>query len=239
MGVLVSSRYVWLPAPNGKAYGLEPEVSWNKGLSLDQGFRLFGREANLGLDFFRNDFRNQAVLDLEDARTAKWYNLDGKSFSNSLQAEFSFLPVKKLEARLAWRYFDVRTTYGGQLLEKPFTAKHRAFVNLAYEWKGFKLDYTVNGMGRKRIPSTAANPPEHRLPGYSPSFVTMNAQVSKSLGRKKLFDLYIGGENLTNYLQKRSLLASDTPFSDHFDASMIWGPVNGRVVYGGFRYTVK
>jgi hypothetical protein len=67
----------------------------------------------------------------------------------------------------------------------------------------------------------------------------MNAQVSKSLGKKKLFDLYVGGENLSNYFQKNAILSATQPFSNYFDASMIWGPVSGRLIYAGFRYSVK
>lgn len=240
IGVLVSSRQLSiLNTAGGKAYGLQPEVAWNKGISLDQGFKLFGRDATVGFDFYRNDFTNQVVLDLENPRAATFYNLTGKSYSNSFQTELNFVPAKKLDLRLAYRYFDVKTTYGDQLLEKPFTAKHRAFANVAYDLAGWKFDYTVNVTGAKRIPSTAANPAAYQLPERSPSYVTMNAQVSKSIGKKKTFDFYIGGENLTNYFQKTVILAADQPFGPHFDASLIWGPVSGRLVYTGFRYSLK
>ncbi|HWJ29343.1 MAG TPA: TonB-dependent receptor, partial [Flavisolibacter sp.] len=68
IGVLVSARQIQI-LNNGekdKAYGLNPEVAWNKGVSVDQKFKLFSREANLGIDFFRNDFIAQVVVDLED-----------------------------------------------------------------------------------------------------------------------------------------------------------------------------
>jgi hypothetical protein len=67
----------------------------------------------------------------------------------------------------------------------------------------------------------------------------MNAQVSKSFGKNKLFDAYIGGENLTGYFQENAILSADQPFSPYFDASLIWGPVTGRTFYTGFRYTIK
>lgn len=223
----------------GKAYGLEPEVAWNKGISVDQKFRLFNQDATFGIDFYRNDFTNQVVVDLEDPREVKFYNLEGKSYSNSLQAELSVRPVEKFDVRLAYRFFDVKTTYGDKLLQKPFTAQNRAFANLAYELGGWKFDYTVNYIGSKRIPYTASNPEAYQLSEESPSYVLMNAQVSKSFGKSKLFDLYVGGENLTNYFQKNAILASDQPFSNYFDASMIWGPVSGRQFYTGFRYTIK
>lgn len=238
--VFASARAInILSSAPGKAYGLDPEVAWNKGISVDQKFKLFQQDASFSVDYYRNDFNNQVVVDLEDSRQVKFYNLEGKSYSNSLQAELNITPVEKFDVRLAYRFFDVKTTFGDKLLQKPLTAQNRAFANLAYDINGWKFDYTVNYMGNKRIPSTSANPQNYQLSKTSPSYVLMNAQVSKTLDRKKLFDAYIGGENLTNYFQKNVVLAADQPFSNYFDASMVWGPVTGRQVYVGFRYTIK
>ncbi len=238
--VFVSARQkTILGAVAGKAYGLDPEVAWNKGLSIDQKFRLFGNDALFAVDYFRNDFTNQVVVDMEDPRLVKFYNLQGKSFSNSFQAELNLEPVKRFEVRMAYRYFDVKTTYSGELKERPLIARNRAFVNLAYAVTGFKFDYTITFNGKKRLPDTQANIPAYRLPDYSPSYVLMNAQVSKSFGKKYPIDLYVGVENLTNYFQDNVVLSADQPFSQFFDASMIWGPVNGRMFYGGIRFKIK
>lgn len=240
MSALVSARMVNIISDNTKgAYGLKPEVAWNKGISIDQKFKIFQRDAMLSFDFYRNDFTNQVVADMEDSREIKFYNLEGKSFSNSFQSELNFIPVNKLDVRMAYRWFDVKTTYGDKLLEKPFTAANRAFVNLGYEVKGWKFDYTVNYVGEKRIPSTMGSPVQYQLPDYSPAYISMNAQVSKSLGKNKSWELYVGGENLTNYFQKNVIIAADQPFGNNFDASMVWGPVSGRLIYGGFRYKIK
>ncbi|MGZ4025575.1 MAG: TonB-dependent receptor domain-containing protein [Flavisolibacter sp.] len=239
IGVLVSARQIQILGPqSGKAYGLDPEVAWNKGISLDQKFHLFNREASWGIDFYRNDFSSQVVVDLEDPRTVKFYNLNGRSYSNSFQTEVSFLPIKKGELRLAYRLFDVRTRFGQTILSKPLTARHRGFANFAYELRGWKLDYTLNVTGSKRLPPTGENPAIYQLGSYSPAYVTMNAQVSKSLGKNKAFDLYVGGENLTGYFQHQAILAARDPFSQYFDASMVWGPVSGRLFYAGFRYSL-
>jgi hypothetical protein len=97
----VSSRQVnILSTSTGKAYGLDPEVAWNKGISVDQKFKLFKRDASFSVDYFRNDFDEQVVVDLEDVRQVKFYNLAGRSFSNSFQAEMNFEPVRKLEVRV-------------------------------------------------------------------------------------------------------------------------------------------
>jgi outer membrane receptor for ferrienterochelin and colicin len=239
-GVFVSARQLQIiQSTNGKAYGLLPEIAWNKGISYDQQLRLFNRKASLALDFFRNDFGQQVVVDMEDARSIRFYNLSGKSYSNSFQAELNFQPLLNFEWRIAYRYFDIKTTYSNQLLQKPLTALHRAFANLAYEYKGWKLDYTFNYNGRKRIPSTAINPPPYQRASYSPSYILMNAQVSKELGKKYPFELYLGGENLGNYFQQDVIIAPDDAFGQYFDASLVWGPVIGRMIYGGLRFKLK
>lgn len=238
--VFVSSRAVDIIASTANgAYGLKPEVAWNKGITIDQKFQIFKRSASLGIDFFRNDFVNQVVVDLEDPRTIKFYNLQGKSFSNSFQSEISFMPLAKFNVKLAYRLFDVKTTYSDQLLEKPLISRNRAFGNISYEFKGWKFDYTITYSGKKRLPSTAANPAAYQRPAYSPSFIMMNAQLSKTIGTKNPFEIYIGGENLTNDIQKDAIIAADQPFSPYFDASLVWGSITGRMFYFGMRFSIK
>jgi len=241
MGALVSARTIQiLSTAAGKAYGLNPEIAWNKGITIDQTLKLFGRDAMISVDFFRNDFSNQVVVDMEDPKFLKFYDLKGKSYSNSFQTEISATPWEKFDVRLAYRWFDVKTNYNNQLLQKPLTAQHRAFANLAYEVRDWKFDYTFNLTGNKRIPSTAGHhDPAHQLPLTSPSYITMNAQVSKSFGKRKAFEIYLGGENLTNFMQDMAILSANQPFSNQFDASLIWGPVGGRLIYTGFRYRIK
>ncbi|MBS1512313.1 MAG: carboxypeptidase-like regulatory domain-containing protein [Bacteroidetes bacterium] len=237
MSTLVSARQLIISNPeSGKPYGLNAEKAWNKGISIDQKMKLFQHDAMISLDFFRNDFTHQVVVDLEDPRYVKLYNLQGKSYSNSTQAEISFTPVTALDVRLAYRYFDVKTAYGNTLLQRPLTAANRAFANLAYAIHGFKFDYTINYTGEKRIPSTITNPAAYQRPVQSPAYVLMNAQVSKSLGRKHPFEIYVGSENITNYIQHDAIIAANQPFGPYFDASLVWGPVTGRMLYAGWRW---
>lgn len=236
----ISSRYLVIePSNPGGAYGMNPEVSWNKGISIDQKFKLLKRQASASVEFFRNDFSNQVVTDLEEPGIVRFYNLRGKSFSNSLQAELNFMAAKNLDIRLAYRWFEVRTTYGNNLLSKPFNARHRAFTNLAYATGRFKFDMTYNYTGAKRLPAGNTLNNTFGKVAYSPAYHLLNAQVSSSLGKSKKLDVYVGGENLTNFFQRESIIGTESPFGNRFDASMIWGPVSGRMIYGGFRYTIK
>jgi hypothetical protein len=100
---------------------LDAEVSWNKGISVDQKFKLFTRDAMFSLDFYRNDFTNQVITDIENVREVNFYNLKGKSYSNSFQAEISLEPIKKLDIRIAYRYLMLKqpsmvSYYNGLLL---------------------------------------------------------------------------------------------------------------------------
>jgi hypothetical protein len=45
--------------------------------------------------------------------------------------------------------------------------------------------------------------------------------------------------NLLNYIQSDAIVSNEKPFSDIFDATMVWGPTAGRVIYTGFRYSIK
>lgn len=240
---LASSRVVNIRTDNTHrgAYGLNPEIAWTTGLSFDQSFKIWNRDASFSTEFFRNSFENQIVVDYENPRELSFYNLDGKSYSNSLQTEFRFMPLPRLEMRTAYRFFDVKTTYGGELLDRPLVAKHRGFANLGYNTAtgGWHFDYTLNITGSKRLPSTTDNPVQYQLEQHAPSFITMNAQVSKTFGKIRPFDLYIGGENLTNLYQKDPILAADQPFSPYFDSSMVWGPLAGRMFYAGIRFGIK
>lgn len=245
LGIFASSRSIaqlskMSQAQANGAYGLRPEVSWNFGLTVDQDFQLFGRESGVSLELFRNTFSDQVVVDYENARQVAFYNLEGTSFSNSLQAEWRFMPAQHFEARLAYRLLDVQTDYQAGRLSKPLVAKHRGFMNLAYNThSGWSFDYTLNVVGPKRLPSTAANPAEFQLAARSKSYATMNAQVSKTIGKNKNFDIYVGGENLTNFFQKDPILAFEQPFGEHFDTNMLWGPLTGRMFYTGIRYHIK
>lgn len=239
--VLVSSRQVnILNGMPGRAYGLNPEIAWSEGVGLDQRFRLFGKKGTIGLDYFRTDFQNQVIVDLDkSAREVNFYDLIGKSFANSFQVEVNYEIIRKLDLRLAYRLFDVKSTYHGRMLERPLISKHRGFANLSYEHRGWKFDYTLTFNGTKRIPYTGDNPLAFRMDARSPSFMIMNAQVTKTFGNKHPFDFYIGGENIGNYFQQEVILSANDPFGTYFDASLIWGPVSGRMIYGGIRYKIK
>lgn len=240
LGMLATSRRVILESNTGdNPYGLDQEVAWNVGLNLRQTFVLQERELILTLDGYHTRFDQQVVVDYDQSpREVRFYNLDGLSYSNTFQAQLDYALLPELDLRIAYRFNDVRTDYQEGRLERPFVARHRAFVNLAYATAGkWDFDLTVNWQGAKRIPSTVENPADFQLPGRSPDFVVVNGQISKQWWDR--FDLYLGVENLFNFVQEAPILAADDPFGTYFDSSLVWGPIFGRMVYAGMRYTLE
>ncbi len=238
MGFMASRRqFVFTGTNTNTPYGLDPEVAWNYGVNFTQKFRLNYRDGAFSMDYYYTQFENQVVIDVENPQQVSFYNLNGQSFANSFQAQLDYEPIRLFDVRLAYRLFDVKTTYNGQLKEKPLIARHRAFVNLSYETKSvWRFDYTVQWISAKRVPLINNGQGGFLPSSASPSFVLMNAQISKTWN--KALEVYVGGENLTNYLQPSPIIGSNQPFGNQFDASMIWGPVMGRNIYAGLRWKI-
>ena len=242
--LLASSRQLHIiGGDGGKLYGLNPEIAWNYGASFLQTFKIWGKNAELSVDFYRTHFDNQVVVDLDhSSQQALFYNLDGKSFANSLQAEVSISPAKGLDFKAAYKYYDVQTQFTKGQLEKTLTPKHRWFANIAYETPDthennhsqWKFDVTFNWLGEQRLPTTATNPLPYRLSDYAPSFATLNAQITRVFSKK--FEVYVGGENITNYKQANGILAADAPFGAYFDSTMQYAPAFGQMYYAGLRF---
>jgi outer membrane receptor protein involved in Fe transport len=99
----------------------------------------------------------------------------------------------------------------------------------------WNFDLTWQWIGPKRLPNTLQNPSDKQLNGYSDSYILLNGQISKSLFSKKL-DIYVGVENILDFKQKNPIIDASNPFSNNFDASLVWGPLFGRMIYTGFRF---
>ncbi len=242
--LFASSRTFEILNSNGKIYGLNPEIAWNYGLSFSQKFSFLGKSADVGFDLYRTDFQNQAIVDvMQSPQEVLFYNLDGKSYANSLQVEFNYEILNHLNLRSAYKFYDIQTDYLSGRYQKALQAKHRFFGNIEYETpvgeKGqqWKFDYTLNWIGQQQLPTTASNQEQDRLPEFSKSYSLMNAQITKIFS--PTFEVYVGGENIGNYTQEKAILGSENPFGPNFDASIVYAPVFGQMYYAGLRFKIK
>ena len=167
-----------------------------------------------------------------------FYNLDGKSYSHSLQVEYSIEITKALELKAAYKWYNIKTTYNGILKDKPLAPKNRVLVNVGYitNFDKWKFDLTGHWFDISRIPSTEDNSTQYIVSNQSEAFYTLNGQITRAF--KKL-EVYAGVENILNYKQENPIIASDDPNGPNFDASLIWGPIMGRNIYFGLRYKIK
>jgi outer membrane receptor for ferrienterochelin and colicins len=239
-GFLASARQLNLTGQQSEhAYGFNPDKAWNGGVNFTQDFTLDYRGGSFVVDYFYTTFENQAVMDFDsNVREMNIFGLEGKSFSHSFQAQLDYQLARRFDVRLAYRFVDVQTDYLSGRMQRPLIPRERAFMNLAYRTKsGWTFDYTIQRVGTQRIPTTAENPADHRLPSFSDPYWLMNAQVTRDFGQH--WSVYLGVENITNFRLDDPIISAHDPFGPYFDSSMVWGPVFGRMFYGGFRYRIK
>ena len=240
--LFATARQIQILDDEGTIYGLDPEDAWNYGVSFLQGFTFLERPGNVTLDFYQTNFKNQIVVDWENPRAISLYNLDGKSIASSFQFEVNHEILPQLELRTAYKFYDVNTDYRSGNLQKPLLAQHRFFANLGYETTltekegQWKFDYTLHTLGKQRLPNTDVNPLEYRLGDFADGYSLMNAQVTKVFSKK--LEVYLGGENLSNFRQNNPVLSAENPFGANFDTSIVFAPIMGRMFYGGFRYKI-
>ncbi len=217
---------------------LRQEEAWNYGLNAMSEFDLWGIFFTLNIDFFHTRFINQVVMDMDrDVRTIYFSNLDGESYSNSFQIDLIIEPFPGFTASTAFRINDVKSTYHGVLLDKPLQSITKSFLNLAYTLpdESWSFDLTFDYSGKGRLPSTRNNPEEFRFGEEFHGYLMLHAQITKRFGT---LEIYLGGENLGDYIQPNPIIAYNDPFGTFFDTSMVWGPIMGRKMYMGARYTL-
>lgn len=241
MGNMASSRnFVFEDVHAKNPFGLAPEVAWNFGVNGTWQFMLNYRDGSISADYYYTHFENMAVADLEDYRNIRIYNLDGPAFAHSFQAQIDYEVIRNWDWRLAYRYYDVQTSYkDAGLQQKPLLAKNRFFVNTAYETRNkWSFDATANWSGAKRIPQHINADGVVVNSHQTPSFWLFNAQIAKTWQDEK-WRVYAGVENIFATMQHHMILGYQNPYDPGFDAALIWGSAHGRNIYLGLNYAIR
>ncbi|MBE50345.1 MAG: hypothetical protein CMP51_01485 [Flavobacteriales bacterium] len=210
---------------------LRNEVAWNYGLNYSQCFYFFDREGKFLLDVYRTTFENKIIVDIEQESILEFYNLDGIAYANTIQLEFLYEILDGFHIKSSYKINDSYFTVDGSKRTVPLTPKDKAMFNISYEFKEKVLvDATMNYTGSSRIPKHSLLDLES-----SNSYYIINSQITKKFGN---LDLYIGVENLLDYVQTSPILDYTSPDSDLFDASLIYAPTMGRNIYFGIRWSL-
>ena len=253
--VLMEELGVWASNRTWKVNeALEPEKGWNAGLNVTSKFKLLFRDADFSVDGYWTQFQNRAVVDLDaDAHAVEIYNLgDRTSRSLTGQAELGWSLHRRWDMRLAYRYVHATTERkgaeeAGTLLD-PYVPKHRAFTQWSYHSKPnandaqWNADFTVQWVGPQRIPRPDVLFDNREASELEDDFVVLNGQISRVFAPG--IDVYLGVENILNFKQQNPIVAWDLAYDDgqafqeNMDASLVYGPIFGRMVYVGGRLTL-
>jgi len=215
---------------------LKQESAWNYGISGNFHIPIAGEELSLSAEWFYTDFSNQVVIDMDsDPHAVSFYNLKGKSTSSVFQVEASYPLFEGFNILGSYRWMDTKVNYNGKELQKPLMSRYKALVTASYEtpMRIWQFDFTTQFNGSGRMPT-----PDVEKPMWDKNFksyIVMNAQVSKFF---RNWSVYAGVENITNFKQKNPIISADNPYSPDFDATMVWGPTQGRKFYVGLRYNI-
>ena len=217
---------------------LRMESAWTYGGNVT-AYIPIGYEDNcyLSFDYFRSDFTDQVIVDQEygDYSTVYVYNLDGPSFTNTYQVDFSIEPFERFTVLATFRYTDSRVWLKDKgLVERPLVSRYKGVLNIQYATRMniWTFDFTAQLNGPSRLPDFAVQEGGSHM---SPVYPVLYAQITRKF---KGVDVYVGVENITNYRQKYAIIEADDPYSGGFNASVIWGPLTGIEVYAGMRLTL-
>jgi outer membrane receptor for ferrienterochelin and colicins len=220
---------------------LKPEDAWNFGINFVKTFKISKlRELRWSIDAYRTQFQNQIITDIEsDYNKAQFYNLNGKSYSNTILTMITAEILRGLDVKLAYKFNDVKTTYQGKLEEVPLVAQHRGLVSVDYKTvnKKWMFNATTQIVGPQRLADRHYLPePYHQhVRDYSPIYTLTNFSINRFF---KKIEVYGGVENLFEYTQHMPIIAWEEPTSEYFDATQVYAPMMGRRIYMGLRWRI-
>lgn len=219
---------------------LRREAAWNFGVGGSWTLRPLQKKTTISAEYYHTTFSSQLMANLDrDPHAVYIYSSQGRSYSHSLQLELSVDLLSDLNLTAAWRLTDVKAAYYGDgLQQKPLTPRNKGLFTLGWSpnmglWQ-FDLSCAINGSGRMPRPYTLADG-SLSWPERYKAFAQLNAQITRNF---RHWAIYLGGENLTAYRQKNPVIGASDPWGPDFDATMVYGPLQGAMIYVGFRYNI-
>lgn len=229
LGLMSSSRDIYIEEE------INMEDAWTFGGNFTQYFKLGESENSyVSFDYFRSSFNNQLVVDWDkaaDKNLVSVYNCHGRSFTDTYQFDLSVEPFKRFTAILTYRYTNAKVEMDGQgLVNRPLMSKYKGVLNIQYatNLNKWTFDVTAQLNGPAPLPLFMGG-------GESEVYPMFYAQITKKF---RGVDVYVGVENIGNYMQENPIISAEDPYSPNFNASMVWGPLMGRKFYAGMRLTL-
>lgn len=240
IGIMATGRRIVFNTPFDHSFN-RMESALTAGGSLSQTISTVNyRDMTISLDYFRTELFHSVIVDQErDAENIYIYTTDGKSYTNTYQADLSWTPADRLDIFATFRYTDSKYTItradGSQeLVERPLVSRFKTLLNIQYatRMRKWTFDVTAQLNGKSRIPTQTGVLTDSV---DSPIYPMFFAQVTRKI---KMWDIYLGCENIAGYKQQNPILGADAPYSSAFNSSCVWGPLMGRKIYIGVRFNL-
>lgn len=234
---------------------LEPESSYNFSLSVNHIYNLLG-SGSLDIEGFYTYFANKIIPDYDTDGEIRYGNTDGYAetmgFGVSINHDVGIIPLS-FQAGINVARASESRELGGNRIETEdiefaprwtgiFTANYRIT-----EWD-LLIAYTAQITGPMLLPEVFDLNPNTGIavssarPTLSNPFAIQSLQVSKEFD--ELFSVYLGFQNLGNYIQQLSPLVgfndpnSQPGFSEAFDTAYSYSPIHGREFYLGIKWNL-
>ena len=229
--------------------GLQPESSWNANFSgsWSTGDDTFA--ATVSAHVFSTLFTDRIYADFDSLPNAIVYrNIDGVGWNRGGGADVV------LRGSSGWSCTLGATALRSQLLEQSdnpwsmeawkgaedieFAPNITANFGGGYRWENVGVNFSGQHVGTMRLPYYSDSEPDR-----SESFQLIHCSVFKSWPARNVKHsdgtntVIFGIKNLTNTVQSRPIIASEEPFSDDFDASRIYAPVEQRRLFVKLAWT--
>ncbi len=240
IGILATGRRVVFDTPFSRHFD-RMERALTAGGSLAQTISTVNyQDMTISFDYFRTQLYHSVIVDQErDAENIYIYTTNGKSYTNTYQVDLSWTPAERLDIFATFRYTDSKYTItradgSEQLVERPLVSRFKTLLNIQYatRMRKWTFDITAQLNGKSRIPTQTGIIEQCE---YSPIYPMFFAQITRKI---KMWDIYLGCENIAGYRQKIPILGADTPYSTAFNSACVWGPLMGRKIYIGVRFNL-
>ena len=213
--------------------GLNPESSWNANVSLMRTLGTSNWTGFASVQAFSTVFTERIYADYDSLPNAILYrNVDGFGWNRGLSVDLWLNGTKGLQcsAGATWlrsELYELGATPG---LGKPveFAPNWTSNVNVGHAGRKWGWNFVAQTVGQMAVPFY-----DDLRTDLSEPYALVNASVNRSFRTERggRHALTLGVQNVTDATQQNPLLGIDDPFGDAFDASRVYGPLEGRRVF--------
>lgn len=122
---------------SGRRIIIDPEVrqedAANYGIGAGTTIYIANKPLTASAEYYYTHFAHQLIADLDsDPHAVTFRDIDGRSFSHTLQIELNYPLFKDFNLLAAYRLTNVKTDYGQGLTDKPLTSRNKGLISASY-----------------------------------------------------------------------------------------------------------